>query len=89
MPYHRFKVGQTVVAPSGGPDALIPQGLHVIVRLLPLAGREPQYHIRSEADDLERVVQESQITAWTLSSEKPVPTKPFQGDRRRRRAKHY
>ena len=35
MPYHRFKVGQIVVAPSSGPDALIPRGPHVIVRLLP------------------------------------------------------
>jgi hypothetical protein len=33
MPYHRFKVGLTVVAPYGGPHALIPRGLHVIVRL--------------------------------------------------------
>jgi hypothetical protein len=89
MPYHRFRVGQTVVAPSGGPDALIPHGLHVIVRLLPLAGREPQYRIRSEVDGLERMVLESQITAWTPGTEKPVPSKPFHGDRRRHRAKHY
>ena len=88
MPYHRFRVGQTVVAPSGGPDALIPHGLHVIVRLLPLAGRELQYRIRSEVDGLERMVLESQITAWT-GTEKPVPIKPSHGDRRRHRAKHY
>ena len=37
MPYHRFKVGQTVVAPSSGPGAVIPHGPLVIVRLLPLA----------------------------------------------------
>jgi hypothetical protein len=61
MPYHRFKVGQIVVAPFGGPDALIPRGPHVIARLLPLVGREPQYRIRSDADGLERVVLESQI----------------------------
>ena len=36
MPYHRFKVGQIVVAPLSGPDAVIPRGPHVIVRLLPL-----------------------------------------------------
>jgi hypothetical protein len=45
VPYHRFKVGQTVVAPSGGPHALIPRGVHVIVRLTPLNGGEPQYNI--------------------------------------------
>ena len=61
MPYHRFKVGQIVVAPLSGPDALIPRGPHVIVRLLPMVGREPQYRVRSEADGLERVVLESQI----------------------------
>ena len=61
MPYHRFKVGQIVVAPFGGPDALIARGPHVIVRLLPLVGGEPQYRVRSSADGLERVVQESQI----------------------------
>jgi hypothetical protein len=61
MPYHRFKVGQIVEAPSSGPYALIPRGPHVIVRLLPLVGREPQYRVRSEADDLQRVVLESQI----------------------------
>ena len=33
MPYHRFKVGQTVVAPSEGRDLHIPRGPLVIVRL--------------------------------------------------------
>ena len=61
MPYHRFKVGQIVEAPLGGPDALIPRGPNVIVRLVPVVGREPQYRIRSEADGLDRVVLESQI----------------------------
>jgi hypothetical protein len=42
VPYHRFKVGQTVVAPSGGPGGYIPRGLHVIVRLLPASGRQFQ-----------------------------------------------
>ena len=78
MPYHRFKVGQTVVAPSDGPDALIPRGLHDIVRLLPLIGREAQYRVRSVADGLERVVLESQITARVSECENPAPPKPFQ-----------
>ena len=26
MPYHRLKVGQTVVSPHGGPGELIPRG---------------------------------------------------------------
>ena len=61
MPYHRFKVGQMVVVPSGGPHALIPRGPHVIVRLLPLTDDDPQYLIRSEVDGHERVVMERQI----------------------------
>jgi hypothetical protein len=61
MPYHRFKVAQTVVAPSGGPGAVIPRGPLVIVRLLPLADGEPQYRVRSEADGHDRVVLERQI----------------------------
>ena len=36
MPYHRFKVGQTVVAPSEGRDTLhIPRGPLVVVRYYP------------------------------------------------------
>ena len=61
MPYHHFKVGQIVVAPSAGPHALIPRGPHVIVRLLPVTDDEPQYRIRSEADGQERVVTKRQI----------------------------
>jgi hypothetical protein len=61
MPYHRFKLGQTVVAPSGGQDALIPSGPYVIVRLLPLAGREPRYRVQSTVDGHERALLEGQI----------------------------
>jgi hypothetical protein len=62
MPYHRFKVGQTIVAPSDGPHALISRGPHVIVRLLPVVDGVPQYRIRSTADGNDRVVPEGQIT---------------------------
>ena len=69
-----------VVAPFGGPSALIPRGPHVIVRLLPLVGREPQYRIRSDADGLERVVLESQIRRLEETApprlDKPDLTKP-------------
>ena len=61
MPYHRYKVGQTVVAPSGVRDALIPSGPYVIVRLLPLVGPEPQYRVKSTVDGHERAVLEGQI----------------------------
>ena len=61
MPYHRYKVGQTVEAPSGGSHALIPRGPHIIVRLMPLAAGQPQYRIRSTADGVNRMVAEDQI----------------------------
>ena len=87
MPYHRFKVGQTVVAPIGGRDPLIPRGPLVVVRLLPLADGEPQYRVRSELDGLDRVVRESQIRLPEAERSVPLseplrehPTKP----RRRR-----
>jgi hypothetical protein len=65
MPYHRFKVGQTVVAPSGVRDALIPRGPYVIVRLLPPMDDEPHYHVKSAADGHERALLESQIRPVT------------------------
>jgi hypothetical protein len=83
MPYHRFKVGQTVVAPSGGPHAAIPRGPHAIVRLLPLVGDEPQYRVRSKIDERERVVLESQIRRVEESprTDKPLSPKPARGRR--------
>ena len=74
VPYHRYKVGQTVVAPSGGPGAYIPRGQHVIVRLLPISGRQFQYRVRSMADGLERLVSEDQIIPAGAGS--PAQTGP-------------
>src|SRR5256885_513377 len=61
MSAHRFKVGQTVVAPWSGPERGIPTGPYVIVRLLPLEDGEPHYRVRSSVDGHERVLRESQI----------------------------
>jgi hypothetical protein len=60
MTYHRYKVGQRVVAASGR-DASLQSGPHVIVRLLPLVGQEPHYRIRSTVDGHERALLEGQI----------------------------
>jgi hypothetical protein len=78
VPYHRFKVGQTVAAPSGGPLALIPRGVHVIVRLLPLDGGEPQYRILSKVDGHERCVLESWIVPVEEDpkADEPAPRSP-------------
>ena len=77
MPYHRYKVGQTVVAPSGGRDALIPSGPFVIVRLLPLVDREPHYRVRSTVDGHERALLQGQIRLVVQEAERQetVPAK--------------
>ena len=77
MPYHRYKVGQTVVAPSGVRDALISSGPYVIVRLLPLVDREPHYRVKSTVDGHERALLEGQIRPIVQEPERkePVPAK--------------
>ena len=57
MSYHRFKLAQTVT--SLAPD--MPPAPLVIVRLLPVAGGEPCYRVRSTIDGLQTAVPESQI----------------------------
>jgi hypothetical protein len=67
MVYHRYKVGQRVMAASGR-DELLPSGPYVIVRLLPLIGHEPHYRVRSTVDGHERALAEGQIR---LVAQKP------------------
>ena len=89
MPYHRFKVGQTVVAPSGVRDALVPRGPYLIVRLLPLIDDEPHYRVKSAVDGHERALLESQIRPVAPepapvvgpSVEKAAPKKAARGRR--------
>jgi hypothetical protein len=77
MPYHRYKVGQTVVVPSGGRDALLPSGPYVIVRLLPLVAQEPHYRVKSTVDGHERALLEGQIRLIVQEPAKkePAPVK--------------
>ena len=56
-----LKVGQTVVAPSGVRDPLIPRGPYVIVCLLPPIDDKPHYRVKSAADGHERALLEPQI----------------------------
>ena len=56
MSRHRFKLGQSVVAHGPG----IPPGPYMIVRLLPLVGKEAHYQGKS-SDGVVRALLESQI----------------------------
>ena len=79
MPFHRFKIGQTVVAPSGGLDGIIPRGPYVVVRLLPLVAGEPHYRVRSTIDQHERALLEGQllpILEAAPPAEAPTTTRP-------------
>ena len=60
MPSHRFSVGQTVMAPPAGRNAILPPGPYVILRLLPLEGRQAHYRVKSTVDGHERALLESQ-----------------------------
>ena len=71
MPYHRFRVGQTVVAPSGVRDALIPPGPYIVVRLLPAEGGEPHYRVKSAADGHARALLEGQIRPAVVAEAAP------------------
>jgi hypothetical protein len=70
------------VAPSEGRDLHIPRGPLVIVRLLPLVDGQPQYRVRSEADGLDRVVLERQISlAVDWPPREPPPSTPARSRR--------
>jgi Transposase IS66 family len=73
MPNHRFKIGQSVLVSSDQPSALKPEGLHQIVRLMPISGRDPQYVVHSGADGYDRLVLESQLS---LPKDPPLRDRP-------------
>jgi hypothetical protein len=61
--YHRFQIGQTVIAFRGESLIPIPRGPYVITRLLPFVGRDPHYRVKSEVDGHERALLEPQMQA--------------------------
>lgn len=76
---HRFRVGQTVLVPSGGPQGVIPLGPYVILRLLPIEDGEPHYRVRSSIDGHERALLEGQmklLEARPAKVEAPQPLRP-------------
>jgi len=71
LPYHRFKIGQMIAAPSSD----VPPGPYLIVRVLPLAGGEPHYRLRSLVDGHERTLPETQVQSMATHP-RPVQAPP-------------
>jgi hypothetical protein len=65
MTYHRFKVDQRVIYKPERDMMGDAGAAYVVVRLLPPAGREPQYRIRLAADGQERVATENELQDGT------------------------
>jgi hypothetical protein len=66
MPYHRFKIDQTVVPSTPN----LPAGRYTIVRLLPLIYGEPHYRVMSKDGQHERAVLEGEIRLPELSDDR-------------------
>jgi len=63
MAAHKFKLGELVDLVQT-PHSFAASGPYEVVRLLPEAGRDPQYGIKSRHDEHERVVKESELTRF-------------------------
>jgi hypothetical protein len=64
-PAHKFKIGQTVdLIPSMGRSAA--SGHYQIVSLRPADGGNPQYRIKGENENHERVVSESDLILYQI-----------------------
>ena len=63
MPGYKFDVGQKIVAHAPG----VPAGPYVIIRRLPLVGKDPHYHAKSDSGAV-RALLESQIREFTPSA---------------------
>jgi hypothetical protein len=61
---HKYQTGQDVQFWPPRLKDIAAGELYVIVRLLPVEGGNPQYHIKAKASRMERVVRESQITPY-------------------------
>jgi len=64
MSDHKFKIGQFV---NYNPRSKLSAGVYQIAQLMPPAGDEPQYRIKSEAEGHLRVAMESELSAFDHS----------------------
>lgn len=72
MSVHRFPVGQSVRLKSR--QGLSPKASNTyrIITLLPVRDNSPQYRMRNDEADQERVSQERDIEAYDASSDTPA-----------------
>ena len=77
---YRYQIGQTVMAHALG----VLTGPYVIIRRLPLVGRDPQYHAKSDGGTIRALLQ-SQIRDIepTAANEDAAPAKAARGRGRR------
>jgi hypothetical protein len=62
MVQHRFKVGQFVDFAAGKIGIPASSSKYTIVRLMPFQDGQPQYRIKSSAENFERVASENQLS---------------------------
>jgi hypothetical protein len=67
--HHKFTVGQEVEFLPGRLDFHVPRGIYTIVRQLPMESNDYLYRVKNVRDGHERVMRESQLTAWSVQRE--------------------
>jgi len=67
--HHKFTVGQEVEFLPGRMDFHVPRGIYTIVRQLPMESNDFLYRVKNVRDGHERVMRESQLTAWSVLRE--------------------
>ena len=76
MSDHKFKIGQVV---NYNPRSKLGAGVYQIAQLMPPAGCEPQYRIKSETEGQLRAAMESELSRTSTAADGCAP--PHQCDR--------
>jgi hypothetical protein len=73
MSSYKFRIGQSVMAHALG----VPSGPYVVIRRLPVVGKDPQYHAKSDSGTV-RAFLESQLREAkpVAANEDAAPAKP-------------
>ena len=68
MTLHRYTVGQKVSLRPATAELRHLRGTYTVIRRLPSETRDPQYRIKSDSDNHERVVLETQLSGQPISA---------------------